>query len=61
MNAKDFERDENVDSDDSRPTTPTPQRGNDALGEEEDEEEEESEGEEIDDDFLARELAEELG
>ena len=61
LNAKDFERDENVDSDDSRPTTPTPQRGNDALGEEEDEEEEESEGEEIDDDFLARELAEELG
>lgn len=56
------ENDENEDMGDSRPATPT--RAQDSTLNEDEEYEEDtdsSEGEEIDDDFLARELAEELG
>lgn len=56
------ENDENEDMGDSRPATPT--RAQDFTLNEDEEYEEDtdsSEGEEFDDDFLARELAEELG
>lgn len=60
------ETSENADTDDSNHSaTPTKMRGSaDSSPENEEEEDDEtgsSEGEEIDDDFLARELAEELG
>lgn len=56
------ENDENEAMGDSRPATPTLAQDS-TLNEDEEYEEDtdSSEGEEIDDDFLARELAEELG